>query len=211
MDYLLVTSGIAIIIFALWRDRLKEDKQKKVLDNYKQLQSDLAESKKEVDILLKQLESASERIVEEISFGLEEIESAAQKRAAQLSQEKSPAVAQNNSTNENNHEVEKEVVREDVKENVKENSVQINERSGRNLANNTVVFPTLKSNENKQKNYTDIKQSNHQEQLPAKHPLVCSMASMGYSEEEIAKQMSIGKGEVSLILKLKGKGVEANA
>lgn len=213
MDYLLVTFGIAIIIFALWSDRLKEVNQKKNLDNYKQLQSDLEDSKKEVEVLLQQLEAASERIVEEISFGLEEIESTAQKLAANMSPEKITADTVQISTGENYDEVEVEKAThsQSMLRTNAETSVQVNGRTGRNAANNTVVFPTLKGIENKQKNSAEIKQSHNLEQMPPKHQMVCSMAKMGYSEEDIAKQMSIGKGEVRLILKLKRKGEEANA
>lgn len=209
MDYLLVTSGIALIIYALWRDRLKDDKQKKELDRYKQIQSELADAKKEVNVLLQQLEAASERIVEEISFGLEEIESTGQVWVDKMYRQ-SPVLTEDISLNENNDEVDKEV---ETKITLKPNPPTVlpqNSRTSKNISGKTVVFPTVKNNENKQKSFSEMSRSS-QEQMPPKHQMVCSMAMMGYSEEEIAKQMSIGKGEVRLILKLKRKGEEANA
>lgn len=47
-------------------------------------------------------------------------------------------------------------------------------------------------------------------EVPPKHQMVYAMAKLGYSEEDIAKQLSIGRGEVRLILQLKRKGEEAN-
>lgn len=210
MDYLLVTSGIALIIYALWRDRLKDDQQKKELDKYRQLQRELADAKKEVDVLLQQLESASERIVEEVSFGLEEIQSTAEGWIDKMSQCKSETLTQDTCVNENTDEVNKEVDRNiKLTTNAPANFTSKGQK-GKNVSSNTVVFPTVKNNENKQKSSSETKQP-YQEQMTPKHQMVCSMAKMGYSEEEIAKQMSIGKGEVRLILKLKRKGEEANA
>lgn len=47
-------------------------------------------------------------------------------------------------------------------------------------------------------------------QLQPKHLLVYNLAEMGYSEEEIAKELKMGKGEVSLLLQLRRKGEEGN-
>ncbi|MHB9093677.1 MAG: DUF6115 domain-containing protein, partial [Eubacteriales bacterium] len=74
---------------------------------------------------------------------------------------------------------------------------------------NTIIFPRRKDS------FGDLKpvagNSEPDVEIPPKHQMVYAMAKMGYSEEDIAKQMKIGRGEVRLILQLKRKGEEANA
>ena len=72
----------------------------------------------------------------------------------------------------------------------------------------TILFP--RKVENYPEKPTAVNYSEPGPEVPPKHQMVYAMAKLGYSEADIAKQLSIGRGEVRLILQLKRKGEEAN-
>lgn len=73
----------------------------------------------------------------------------------------------------------------------------------------TIIFPGRKEDSNETRPATF--RNEPAPELSPKHQMVYAMAKLGYPEEEIAKQMKIGKGEVRLMLQLKRKGEEVNA
>lgn len=169
MDKLLVAAGIAIIVFILWRDWVKETTLQIEKEDDRKLLGELAEARKEVQVLLEQLETASKKIVDEISFGLQEIKLQVAS-AVDIS---------------DNPEVSKAPAK-------------------------TETPKTQKAVEAKSKSDASLVKVPHENEIPPKHQMVYAMADLGHTEEDIAKQMKIGKGEVSLLLQLRRRGEEGN-
>lgn len=202
MDNWLILLGILIIALALWKERKKENHITSEVNNYKQIRDELVTAKKEVQVLMEQLEAASEKIVEEISVGLEEIKHHSEQLAVTAD-----TTVEEFSTNDVTEQGKEPVAREIPEFEaapVKKKVPPIKKK-----ADNTIVFPSQKSKHwNKEAAAT-----NEHPALstpPPKQQMVYAMATMGYTEEEIARQMKIGKGEVSLMLQLKRKGEKEN-
>ncbi len=180
MDKLLVAAGIAIIIFILWKEWAKEATLQKEKEDGRLLLNELADARREVQILLDQLETASEKIVDEISYGLEEIKIQV---SSAIEKPDDEAAAGNNKD-------EKTIKKSKVLKRTRSENSSKKEKSKQTSAQKA--------------------QSAVVKEVPPKHQMVYAMADMGHTEDDIAKQMKIGKGEVSLLLQLRRKGEEGD-
>lgn len=209
MENLLVGVGIAIILFSLWKDWANETTLYKEKEESRRLLRELIHAKKEVRVLLDQLETVSEKIVDEISFGLEEIKLQVSSAVENRSEK--------DDTNLNPDNVPEKTAASRLPK-----KLRLAKASSPSDVNTASLIPEKTAAPRKQKAVDNKKQKEpviekelsekepNEKQLPPKHQMVYAMAEMGYSDEDIAKQMKIGKGEVSLLLQLKRKGEEGN-
>lgn len=193
MSNLLLILGIIFIGLALFKGRAQSAGESKDLAEFRQVRDELLEAKKEVGSLLEQLEQVSERIVEEITAKVKEVK--------KLEVRDVPR-----STESNMHQAGTEAEQE-----LRQSIAQMREssRTRESRSGKTIMFPRVKGAVNAKPSDHDEKKEIVRE-MPPKHQMVYAMSQLGYSEDEIAKQMKIGKGEVSLMLQLKRKGEEAN-
>lgn len=189
MDKLLVAAGIIIIIFVFWKDWTRESTLQKEKEDGRLLLGELADARREVQILLEQLETVSEKIVDEISYGLEEIKiqvsSAVEKRT---DVEESDADTREGKTGSSR--VVKRL------------------RSGKAAVSGQTAGSKRQREKPKNEQNSSPGKDTYEKDILPKHKMVYAMADMGHTEEDIAKQMKIGKGEVTLLLQLRQKGVE---
>ena len=221
MTNLLLVLGIAFLGLALWKGRVNSAEEQKELNEYRQLRNELLEAKKEVGSLLGQLEQVSERVVEEITSKVREYKSLEvldnyrrNETPPILSGKTESSETEILMLNDDDEEYEdenddaqvclaEEVVRHSV-ERMRETT-----RSRSAVKGKTIIFPRAKGTADVKNDAATGKKESASE-TPPKHQMVYAMSKLGYSEEEIAKQMKIGKGEVNLMLQLKRKGEEAN-
>lgn len=204
MDNILVFTGIVMVGLALWKDRLRDIKRQKELQESIGIRDELLKVRKEGAVLLEQLEVASEKIVEEVSSGLEQIKWAKKEKNDYQSPFEG-SISGNFGT-----PVENTIVKSTKEINLLNdfNPIEINQVTQKKSKNRTIMFPPNKgiSEKNEKQGDRDLSEN----RIPAKHQMVYAMARLGYSVDEIARQMKIGKGEVNLMLQLKRKGEEGN-
>jgi hypothetical protein len=227
----LAAVGLVFIMLALVKGRSQAARERQELDEYKKVRDELVETKKEVGSLLDQLEAVSERVVEEITATVDEA------RRSGKGAVPADVVLQDIVTPENKdilsgdylgeYEDEIEIDPNEMDEGTPEVIVELTGKptaiktyhrektqvkSGINtkpsLTGKTFLFPR------KIEGCVETPSAaNHAEsgpEVPPKHQMVYAMAKLGYSEADIAKQLTVGRGEVRLILQLKRKGEEAN-
>jgi len=195
--YLLVFLAAVFTGLAVWSGRVQTAVRRQEMEDYKVLRADLIQTKKEVITLLGQMEQVSVKIVEEIEAKVEEA------RQYEVRSRKDDHDIPNNEISEKfdtDRSEDPNVTGEDAKKAKPVNS--------KLTGNNTIVFP-------RRHDTTGIEPASGTgspgQELTAKHQMVYALAQLGFSGEEIARQMNIGKGEVMLMLQLKRKGEEVNA
>ncbi len=221
MVEVLMLTGVVFVGLALWLGKIHSHLQKKELQELKNIRSELLEAKKEVDSLIDQLETVSAKVVDEISTTIEEaklVENKLSQKSVQAVQTGSGGTSPDSEDAEDYEQYSKGI----------SSRPGLNKTltAGNDLAvsivtanhkpvqkepayGNTIIFPRKSEGQMKKKEgAVDLDQL--LKELPPKHQIVYAMDKLGYSEEEIAKQMKIGKGEVRLMLQLKRKGEEAN-
>lgn len=225
MTNLLLVLGIVFLGLALWKGRAQSAGEQKELNEFRQLRDELLEAKKEVGSLLGQLEQVSERVVEEITSkvreykSLEALDNSRRNETAAILSGKTDSsksetllpdddyVEYEDEDDDEDNDSQALLAEEVVRHSVERMRETIRPRSA--IKGKTIIFPRAKSAA--EVKYTAA--ANRREpvnETPPKHQMVYAMSKLGYSEEEIAKQMKIGKGEVNLMLQLKRKGEEAN-
>lgn len=209
--------GLVIIVYALWRDRNRQEKQKAELLEYKQIHEDLVKAGNDVKNLLEHMEQTSENIVEDITIRLEEIKDMEKSLREKVHQE---------SELREKRDQEKELQARAILETLIPDYVDTDKLLQKDevvegaSAANTIEFPvhkqvsanpTGKGKTNSKHKKQSVKEPVVFNEATPKQQMVYAMSNLGYSEEEIARNMSIGKGEVRLILELKRKGEKNNA
>ena len=212
MVYLFTFLGIAFIGLAFWREKYRDLLRQRDMEEYRELNKDMRQTKEDVQQLMDELASVSEKVIEEINAGLEKAEALEEKAGAM--EEKAENMAETPVTGKSEsskgsglilHEKEPAEIRRMVIRDKKEEKT--NRIAG--TKNKTIIFPnnSEKPGAPKDKSQKPVLET----EIPAKQQMVYAMDRLGYPEEEIARQMNIGKGEVRLILRLKRKGEELNA
>ncbi|WP_418790208.1 hypothetical protein [Phosphitispora sp. TUW77] len=183
MSYLFIFLGAIFVGLAVWRGRVSDVIRQQEIQEYRQLKKDLRLARSDVEMLLDQLEAVSEKVVADVSAGIEEAEIIKDLKILEvMEKEKEKEKPQNNS-----------------------GPVSVTAKK----TNNTIMFPrSFASPEDEGASTASLVSKM---ELSAKHQMVYAMERLGYPEDEIARQMNIGKGEVSLILQIKRKGEELNA
>jgi hypothetical protein len=183
---ILISIGVLFILIALWRGKVQSAARERELNELKQVRKQLTEAKQEVNALLEQLEIVSERVVEDITAKVEEVKTV----KAELNNQTTRVIQAT------------EVIPTDIieKEEVK-TEVQ--------PKNNTIIFPKIKKDS--YKNHCKIPDIEYPpNEAPSKQLMIFALAQLGYSPDDIAQHLKMGKGEVKLMLQLKLKGDEAN-
>lgn len=208
--------GIIIVGLTLWRDKDRQARQKEELKEFKNIRDDLLKARKDVENLLEQLEKTSEKIVGEITSKLEEMEDLEEINELEKKrkkEEKKQEIIPQNLRNEDiiQNEEKNEIIH-------KQDALKVTAAPSKSKA---IPFPTDKRSSNnlsRNSNNKDIRMRNgnsnddaKENGISPKQQMVYAMDKLGCSEEEIAKQTNMGKGEVRLILELKRKGEEHNA
>ncbi|MBU7008297.1 hypothetical protein [Phosphitispora fastidiosa] len=212
MVYLFIFLGVIFIALAVWRGRVCDVIRQQEIQEYRQLKEDLRLARSDVEILLDQLENVSEKVVTDISAGIEEAELLKDLNSGEVS-ETDTGVALEADTGDANKADTGDANKADEGEAFAAKSRSLGVNSGpasvmTKKINNTIMFPRTSALPADDTADTARPGLN---QLPAKHQMVYAMERLGYPEDEIARQMNIGKGEVSLILQIKRKGEELNA
>lgn len=211
----LAAAGIVFVILAFWKGRNQAAREREKLDEYKRVRDELAETRREVGSLLEQLEAVSERVVEEITATVDE----ARRSVKDGSDDSSVDDDDQDENGENNENEMDEGTPEIIVEltgrptEIKTyNRVKSQVRPGPNTkpgaAGKTILFPRIM--ESSPEKAAAANNSETAPVAPPKHQMVYAMDKLGYSEQEIAKQLAVGRGEIRLILQLKRKGEEAN-
>ncbi len=210
MVYLFIFLGVIFIGLAVWRGRVSDVIRQQEIQEYRQLKEDLRLARSDVETLLEQLENVSEKVVTDISAGIEEAEIFKDLNTGEVTE------TQKGETIEADRG---DAIRGDAIEADKGDPIEAKPRplevnSGPPSAmtkktNNTIMFPRISASP--ADDAVGTARPVVKPELPAKHQMVYAMERLGYPEDEIARQMSIGKGEVSLILQIKRKGEELNA
>lgn len=204
MTNLLIILGVIFIVLAIRKGKVQSAGTQGELLELKQVRDELAEAKKEVGSLLEQLEAVSEKVVGEISAKVEEVKLMDNTRYLYGEQaDEDDSAAEEPAADEL---TEDEPIEDELVEREPAGAGAV----GFSARGKTIIFPRRKENR-MEKNPANTERIETTRELPPKHQMVYAMAKLGYSVEEIAKQMKIGKGEVSLMLQLKRKGEEANA
>ncbi len=211
MSDLLLLIGICLVIGSFWYGRKHVDAELHTLNKVKK---EVSQAKEDVNLLIKELNEVSEQVVENIAGKIKTLQESTTK---ELNAQKTPIapIAPNepkeveeppvahtsilvHSGSEPSDKVQKvvSILESRNKEREREHYADIMRKPGRKKEINQSKEPQPTVNPNLAKS--------------AKHQAVYSLAELGYSTEQIAKQMSIGVGEVALILQLKHKGEEVN-
>jgi len=203
--YLFIFLGVIFIALAVWRGRVSDVIRQQEIQEYRQLKEDLRLARSDVEMLLDQLENVSEKVVTDISAGIEEAEILKDLNLGEVTE---------THTGEAIEADKEDAIEADEGGTVETKSRSLEVNSGPASAmtkkiNNTIMFP--RTSASPADDATGIARQVLKPELPAKHQMVYAMERLGYPEDEIARQMNIGKGEVSLILQIKRKGEELNA
>jgi len=209
---LLIVIGIIFVGLSFWRGKVQSAQQQEEFEGLKQIRDELVEAKKEVGTLLEQIEVVSEKVVQEISAKVEE--------AKLLEKEdNSSAIIEEDEEQDEPEEQDYDDEYTDepadldlaVRKALLNSPVTLRQKTNARDAakSKTIMFPRRKNMFDDEQRLT-VSQSQPVTEPSPKHQMVYAMAKLGYSEDEIAKQLKIGKGEVKLILQLKRKGEEAN-
>ncbi len=213
MVRVLVFTGLIFVGMAIWLGRIQSRWQQKELQELKHVRKELLEAKKEVGSLLEQLEIVSQKVVDEISATIKE---------AKLLENQLSRQTVNNVSGADNATGAGNVPGAGPEGNVtspEDDNLEEHQRYKKSAqkqtgpVNKTIIFPRQVTRQKEQygkDHNTATDQSYSFKEIPPKHQMVYAMDKLGYSEEEIAQQMKIGKGEVRLMLQLKRKGEEAN-
>lgn len=212
MVNLLIVIGIIFVGLSFWRGKVQSAQQQEEFEGLKQIRDELVEAKKEVGTLLEQIEVVSEKVVQEISAKVEE--------AKLLEKEdNSSAIIEEDEEQDEPEEQDYDDEYTDepadldlaVRKALLNSPVTLRQKTNARDAakSKTIMFPRRKNMFDDEQRLT-VSQSQPVTEPSPKHQMVYAMAKLGYSEDEIAKQLKIGKGEVKLILQLKRKGEEAN-
>ena len=213
MVYLFIFLGVIFIALAVWRGRVSDVIRQQEIQEYRQLKEDLRLARSDVEMLLDQLENVSEKVVTDISAGIEEAEILKDLNLGEVTETHTGEAIE--ADKEDAIEADEEdAIEADEGGTVeaKSRSLEVNSEPASAMTkkiNNTIMFP--RNSASSADDAASIARQVLKPELPAKHQMVYAMERLGYPEDEIARQMNIGKGEVSLILQIKRKGEELNA
>ncbi len=215
MVYLFIFLGVVFIGLAVWSGRVTEIRRQQEVQEFRRLHEDLKLARNDVEKLLDQLETVSEKVVADISASIEEAETLKDLKIYEDSEEDSGETVKVKSVPEEAHSGPAPDTAEQDNKTEKANNTEKSSNNGLNKTkatgkNNTILFPRSSVPQGGEQEGTSRSDSKPKE-IPAKHQMVYAMERLGYPEDEIARQMNIGKGEVSLILQIKRKGEELNA
>jgi len=196
-----MTVGMIFVGLAFWKGKAQSAARQKELQEFKKVKEDLLEAKKEVGALLGSLETVSENVVEEITALVEEYKTIEKEKPE--NDDSGPPEGPGEPDSISDRTDQPEVTGTG-------GEVPSQETAGPQGTAKTIMFPRLQVNPARKKTVSPGKSENETE-LPAKHQMVYALANLGYTVDEIAKQMKTGKGETMLILQLKRKGEEVNA
>lgn len=205
MVYLFIFLGVIFIGLAVWRGRVSDVIRQQEIQEYRQLKEDLRLARSDVETLLEQLENVSEKVVTDISAGIEEAEIFKDLNTGEVTE------TQKGETIEADRGDAIEADKGDPIE-AQPRPLEVNSGPASAMTkktNNTIMFPRISASP--ADDAVGTARPVVKPELPAKHQMVYAMERLGYPEDEIARQMNIGKGEVSLILQIKRKGEELNA
>ncbi len=209
MVSLLIFIGILLVGLSFWIGKTESARQQEEFRQLNQTREELLTAKKEVGTLLEQIETVSEKVVQEISARVEE--------AKLLDKEQRIPEGTDEENVELDEEIEEEIDREieeeiDEGEKTRGSVLQMRKKaySEETAMGKKIIFPWRKDNFIN-KGHSAANKNLPANETPPKHQMVYAMDKLGYSSEEIAKQLKMGKGEVKLILQLKRKGEEVNA
>jgi len=209
---LLIVIGIIFVGLSFWRGKVQSAQQQEEFEGLKQIRDELVEAKKEVGTLLEQIEVVSEKVVQEISAKVEEA------KLLEKEDNSSAIIEEDEEQDEpEEQDYDDEYTDEPADMDLAVRKALLNspvtprqKTNARDAAKSkTIMFPRRKNMFDDEQRLT-VSQSQPVTEPSPKHQMVYAMAKLGYSEDEIAKQLKIGKGEVKLILQLKRKGEEAN-
>lgn len=212
MVNLLIVIGIIFVGLSFWRGKVQSAQQQEEFEGLKQVRDELVEAKKEVGTLLEQIEVVSEKVVQEISAKVEEA------KLLEKEENSSAIIVEDEEQDElEEHDYDDEYTDEPADVDLAVRKALLNspvtprqKTNARDAAKSkTIMFPRRKNLFEDEQRLT-VSQSQPVTEPSPKHQMVYAMTKLGYSEDEIAKQLKIGKGEVKLILQLKRKGEEAN-
>ncbi|PKM47595.1 MAG: hypothetical protein CVV03_02340 [Firmicutes bacterium HGW-Firmicutes-8] len=212
MVNLLIVIGIIFVGLSFWRGKVQSAQQQEEFEGLKQIRDELVEAKKEVGTLLEQIEVVSEKVVQEISAKVEEA------KLLEKEDNSSAIIEEDEEQDEpEEQDYDDEYTDEPADMDLAVRKALLNspvtprqKTNARDAAKSkTIMFPRRKNMFDDEQRLT-VSQSQPVTEPSPKHQMVYAMAKLGYSEDEIAKQLKIGKGEVKLILQLKRKGEEAN-
>ncbi|KNZ70855.1 hypothetical protein Tfer_0535 [Thermincola ferriacetica] len=189
MSDLLLLIGLILVIGSFWSRRRFNEQEIKDLQKIK---AEIVQAKEDVGSLMKELIGVSEQVVETISEKIKE---------AQVTVQNMPVINPDQCTRaEEENKTGKIISLYETRSKEKERDIKLQ------LAKKEVVQKPAVTKDSS----SEYPQEKLPQAVPAKHQAVYSLAEMGYTVDQIAKQMSIGKGEVALILELKNKGEEIN-
>lgn len=233
MANLLVTVGIIFVILAFWKGRNQSIRDRQELEEFKKVRDELAATKKEVDSLLEHLEAVSEKVVEEITAAAEEARRSDNDKGDKQQKVSAGEYLDENLDNEADADAEDDAEDDDDDEKDEKVSsthgqtgssgstgfsqamtgIQAYAQHKKNTprpagTGKTILFP--RKPEGSPDRPSAAKHSEPDSEVPPKHQMIYAMTKLGYPEEEIARQLNIGRGEVRLIMQLKRKGEEAN-
>jgi len=209
---LLIVIGFIFVGLSFWRGKVQSAQQQEEFEGLKQIRDELVEAKKEVGTLLEQIEVVSEKVVQEISAKVEEA------KLLEKEDNSSAIIEEDEEQDEpEEQDYDDEYTDEPADMDLAVRKALLNspvtprqKTNARDAAKSkTIMFPRRKNMFDDEQRLT-VSQSQPVTEPSPKHQMVYAMAKLGYSEDEIAKQLKIGKGEVKLILQLKRKGEEAN-
>lgn len=210
---------------AVWKGKVQSAQQQQELEEIKRVRDELLDAKQEVGVLLEQLEVVSEKVVEELSAKVDEMRQYELKttdidrpgtdpETDMIGQAHSETTDDLPEIDETAASLEEGPDAEDADNS--QGGIEVDSFSSfkprnvsRNSTGKTIMFPGRKDSGSRSESVASGKEP--EQGLSPKHQMVYAMDKLGYSEEEIAKQMKIGKGEVKLLLQLKRKGEEVNA
>jgi len=228
----LVAVGLVFVVLAFWKGRNQAARERKELEEYKRVKDELVETKKEVGSLLEQLETVSVKVVEEITSTVDEVRRSGKEVVPSDLDAKDVETPGNkpilSNDNLGDYDSKNAPEESELDEGIPELMVELtgrhtekktyhrekteaksrlNTKPGSN--GKTILFP--RKMETGKEKPVEVNYSESESEVSPKHQMVYAMERLGYPEDEIARQMNIGKGEVSLILQIKRKGEELNA
>lgn len=176
MDYALFALGLIMLAWSLWQFKFGRRAEGFNVEEIKLLRDELVKAKEDVDALLNELTSVSEQVVNDISEKIRAVEEVKPVATAAMPDVQPAGI--DPVAIETAERIAKTVAKSQLKKEPKVIDINIHKQ--------TMEAAGSKS-------------------VGSRFETVYTLAELGYSISEIAKQLKTGKGEVELILSLRHK------